>query len=245
MKCGGTNNKRGTNIKKGGTNMAHRMKFWHLRIGALPILLGVLAMGGLLLAAQAASAAIGGGNCMADRYFNATGGHLTCTANDVRIAKAGNIRGIDGNPLSSCVSGQTFSFIADFTVETTATARYDIGLYFATDGDLNKDGALSGTCDVNIITPKDPLTGLGSANFVQLDPAPDLCGDINTANNPQIVTVRVDNVMCQDSDGDGFLNLPNCTSWRQTGANDARRLASKAVSSITTRFAYIVLALGM
>jgi hypothetical protein len=100
------------------------------------------------LGAQSVSAQ----TCIEDRYFQATGGHLTRTANDVRIARASNIRDTSGNPLESCVSGQTFSFIADFTVQTTATARYDIGLYFATDGDPNHDGALAGQCSTNIIT---------------------------------------------------------------------------------------------
>lgn len=173
--------------------------------------------------AAPAFAAVGDGNCMEDRFFNVTRGHLTCTANDVRIARASNIRDVQGNPLSQCVSGQPFSFIADFTVQLTAQTRYDIGLYFATDGDSNHDGALTGTCDVNKITP---LAGtpvpLGSANYINLDSPPDSCGDItnDAVHDPQLVTMRVDNVLCQDTDADGYLNLPNCTSWRQPGSNE-------------------------
>lgn len=144
---------------------------------------------------------------------------LTCTANDVKVASARNIKGLDGQPLSQCVSGQVFSFLADFTVQLNAQARYDVGLYFATDGDPNKTGALTGTCDANIITPRNSASGLGSPNFIQLDPAPDTCGDIDSAHNPQIVTVRIDNALCVDTDGDGTLNLPNCTSWRTSGNN--------------------------
>jgi hypothetical protein len=182
------------------------MRFWNLLQELLPILFCVLAVGGLLLGAQPASAQ----TCIQDKF----GKSLQCTANDVRIAYADNIRDTSGNPLSQCISGNTFSFIADFHVTTTATSRYDIGLWFATDGDSNHDGARSGVCSVNIITPKNPNPPeLGSDNFVSLDG--DTCGDINTAHNPQVVTVRVDNVKCQDSDGDGLLNLPNCTSWSQ------------------------------
>jgi hypothetical protein len=147
--------------------------------------------------------------CIQDK----AGKSLVCTANDVRIAGAENVRDLQGQPLSTCISGQTFSFIADFRVLTGATARYDVGLFFATDGDSNHDGARSGVCSVNKLDPKDANTGLGSTNYVSLDS--DGCGDINTANNPQIDSVRVDNVVCQDSDGDGRLNLPNCTSWSQ------------------------------
>jgi hypothetical protein len=39
---------------------------------------------------------------------------LTCTANDVRIASAENIRDLKGNPLGQCSNGRVFSFIADF-----------------------------------------------------------------------------------------------------------------------------------
>ncbi len=139
---------------------------------------------------------------------------LTCTANDVRIASATNIRDVSGNPLTKCNVGETFSFIADFKVLLGAQARYDIGLYFATGG---QPSAIKGSCDASIITPRSGL--LGSANFTQLDGAPDTCGDIDAGHNPQLVGVQVDNVICQDTDGDGKLNLPNCTSWRQPGSN--------------------------
>jgi len=152
------------------------------------------------------------------------GRSLVCTANDVRVSYADNIRDVSGNPLSQCVRGSTFSFIADFHVRTTATSRYDIGLYFATDGDPNGNGARSGVCSANVI--RDRYLDLAAPNVVMLgsDVAAnldgDFCGDVNTANgwgqtNGQIVTVRVDNVACQDSDNDGKLNLPNCTSWSQ------------------------------
>lgn len=145
--------------------------------------------------------------------------NLTCSANDVKVASAGNIKGLDGQPLTQCVSGQVFSFIADFNVLLNAQARFDVGLYFATDGDPNKSGALTGTCDGNIISPVNAITGLGSPNFTQLDAGSDACGDIDSAHNPQIVTVRIDNALCIDTDGNGRLNLPNCTSWRTSGSN--------------------------
>ena len=166
---------------------------------------GAAALSCVLVAAGPASAQ----TCIQDK----AGKSLVCTANDVRIAGAENVRDLQGGPLETCINGQTFSFIADFRVLTGATARYDVGLFFATDGDPNHDGARSGGCSVNKLDPKNANTGLGSTNFVSLDG--DGCGDINTANNPQLDSVRVDNVVCQDTDGDGRLNLPNCTSWSQ------------------------------
>jgi len=169
--------------------------------------------------AQQSSAILPANNCMQDLWAQAGNSqNLQCTSNDVSIASASNIRDLNGKPLDKCDAGIPFSFIADFKVVLTAQTRYDLGLYFASDGDPNGDGALTGSCSESVIRPKDPLTGLGSANFVNLDPAPDTCGDITSAKNPQIVTVEVDNVMCKDS-GNGMLALPNCTSWREPGAN--------------------------
>jgi hypothetical protein len=199
--------------------MCKKKRKW-ARLGICSLFLGALALGGLLLGTQPASAQ----TCIQDQWTaHGNNQNLTCTSNDVRIASASNIRQTDGvTPLTQCVSGQTFSFIADFNVELTAQTRFDIGLYFATDGDSNSDGALTGTCSANIIRPKSQVAPfLGSANFVQVgEPAADTCGDIDSTHNPQVVTVQVNNVLCHDTDGDGKLNLPNCTSWRQPGSNE-------------------------
>src|SRR6185369_6190482 len=69
------------------------------------------------------------------------------------------------------------------------------------------------------LDPASPnVVTLGTAFDSNLDG--DTCRDITTAQGwgpptGKVVTVRVDNVLCQDSDGDGKLNLPNCTSWSQ------------------------------
>lgn len=195
----------------------------------LPGIVLVLACSSAETNHQTAQAIASGATCMQDVWQqHGNTQTLGCTANDVSIASATNIRALDGSPLAQCVKGQTFSFIADFNVSLTAQGRFDIGLYFATDGDANHDGALTGTCGANIIRPKDPLSGLGSIDFIQLDGAPDTCGDIDGAHNPQIVTVEVDNVLCQDSDADGKLNLPNCTSWRQPGSNEVCQSSNDA-----------------
>jgi hypothetical protein len=190
-----------------------KVKEGKFRVGAV---FGVAALGSVLIANQQVFAQ----SCIEEQAQRS----LVCTANDVRIAYADNIRDVLGTPLSQCVRGSTFSFIADFHVQTTATSRYDIGLYFATDGDPNGNGARSGVCSANVIRDRylDPAAPnavmLGSDVAANLDG--DFCRDINTANGwgltgGQVVTVRVDDVYCQDSDHDGKLNLPNCTSWSQ------------------------------
>src|SRR4030095_4006951 len=180
----------------------------------LTIILCMLALGGLMLTEQPASAQ----TCIQQGNKS-----LVCTANDIQVAFADNIRDTSGNALSQCISGQTFSFVADFHVTTPRTARYDIGLYFATDGDPNGDGARTGVCSANIITsphidPASPgLVTLGSADAVNKDG--DACRDVTTEAgwgkpNGKVVTVRVDNVVCE-AGSNGFLSLPNCTSWSQ------------------------------
>lgn len=131
--------------------------------------------------------------------------------------------------------GDTTSFAATFEVLLSAQERYDIGLYFAVDGDPNSNGALTGTCSISTLPETGPFTRPdgSSGNFVDLDttctgggcPQPgDLCGDIDNANNPIFYdlasTGNFISATCVDADNNGALDLPNCTSWRQKGANE-------------------------
>ena len=165
--------------------------------------------------------------CMQTNYTN----HgftqaLNCTANDVRVARATNITitaggechndSTTGQKVCTCIAGGNVTFTADYEVQLTAQTRYDVGVYFSTDGDSNGDGAYTGSCKlIDLDEENAPLT------FIQLDSAQgegDECGDINSANNPQIIHAPI-TVACQAGAG-GKLKLPNCTSWRQPGAND-------------------------
>jgi hypothetical protein len=199
--------------------MAHRTKFRHLRTGLLPILFGVLSAGGLLLGAQPAAAV---DNCIQD-VWKAHGNtqNLTCTANDVRIAGATNIvitsggscTGTPPNQVCTCNSPGNVTFTADYTVVLGAQTRYDIGLYFGTDGDPNNNGALTGQCQAAIITASEEVP---PSTFAQLDG--DVCGDIDQAHNPQLLNISL-TVPCVGDPVTGKLKLPNCTSWRQPGSN--------------------------
>jgi hypothetical protein len=186
----------------------------------------------LSLRASPASAA---GNCLQDEYSLVAGQTVNCNAKDVKIAFAANPRDAKGANVPHCVQGSTFSFIADFTVVTTASARENIGLYMATAGQVS---ALGGTCTDNIISPlHDPGANgvsscsntvgatqcLGTSQYKELDASPDNCGDISTANNNQVITVAVNDVKCEPPPGCDpskqacNLVLPNCTSWQQPG----------------------------
>ena len=100
--------------------------------------------------------------CMDEAF----GGGLGCTANDIKITTAVNITILD----DGCqYIGDTVQFSANFVVESTAD-RFDIGLWFATDGDPNADGAMTGQCTV--ATPYYNSDG-------------DFCGDLADGFNPQ------------------------------------------------------------
>ena len=152
--------------------------------------------------------------CMED----AAGFSLGCTANDIQIADAINIDILDDG---CAYPGDTVTFTADFEVLLTAQARHDIGIWFAEDGDPNGDGALTGSCSVGTpaYAPDPPWFDLdGMAD----DPdglIQDTCGDIDDGHNPLFPSITL-TVVCLDEDANGRLDLPNCTSWRQPGANE-------------------------
>ena len=173
------------------------------------------------------------GNC-AQEEFAAAGNSqsLGCTANDVRVAKAVNIRNLDGSTRATCIAGEHFSFIADFEIITSSnSSRSNIGLYF------NKAGgssALTGTCADNIIPPNHTCPGTGgtSGNAVitcgsdvyrELDPSPDNCGDTSSSDagafgaGSEKVTIEVTDMLCQAGAGTNKVVLPNCTTWQVPG----------------------------
>jgi hypothetical protein len=177
-----------------------------------------LIIASLLLLLNALPAAASTPSCLQDVYGSKK---LNCTAGDVTVSFADNIRGLDGKSLSSCNPGSTFSFIADFHVITTATSRENVGIYFQTAGASN---ALKGTCSDNIVgdlhaCPNGPSVTCGSPTYHEADPAPDNCGDTTSAH-PEVITIEVDDVKCQAAAGTNppQVALPFCTSWQQNTA---------------------------
>lgn len=223
------------------------------------------AMVAVLLLLLRASPASAGQRCLQSE-FAFSGAHQTlgCTANDVRVAKAINIRNpTTGATLSTCFGGTRFSFLADFLVVTSSTSsRSNVGLYM----NLQDESALTATdssCADNILSPKGgpgtpyashfctDSSGVlcGSSHYDELDPqvdskgnpTPDNCGD-STSGDPtvcldansnvvscpapangstftaaQIVTIEINDFLCQAPTGQTSLVLPNCTSWQIPG----------------------------
>jgi len=157
-------------------------------------------------------------------------GDLNCNANDIQVAGVADKDGMPGvpdieilDPDGGCAfPGDTVTFIATFDVITTAKRRHDVGIYWAVDGDPNMDGALTGQCAITVMpfTPDQPWLDLDGKDDDPNGLIQDTCGDIDKpGHNPLNPTITL-TTKCIDPDGDGLLNLPNCTSWRQFGANE-------------------------
>jgi hypothetical protein len=150
-----------------------------------------------LAMAAPAGAIITGGGCLADVF-----GSQNCTANDVTFVVVGLGVQDDG-----CVGpSDTVSIFLQGTVRnTTANQRYDIGLWIATDGDPNGDGANTGVCardrlfplatqnnltcgsgatQMDLLRQFDnyaPFDGIDNGPYLNLDG--DSCGDLNAVGN--------------------------------------------------------------
>jgi Domain of unknown function DUF11 len=193
-------------------------------------LTGLILVGGaLLFVPQAASAQNG---CIQDVWKAA--GHnqnLQCTANDVGLSLAdnANINIISGGScqiengvrVCRCNEGDTVVFTALFEMDLTAQTRYDVGFYIASDGDPNNDGAITGQCTATASFENNTV------NFVNLDAAPDVCGEIVSGqNDPLLVNAQV-TAPCVAGPS-GTLQLDWATTWRQPGDNGLCRSAADA-----------------
>jgi uncharacterized repeat protein (TIGR01451 family) len=131
---------------------------------------------------------------------------LNCTANDVTLSSPAI------TVIENCqFPGDTaiLQVLADVT--GTAQTRYDVGVWVSVDGDPNGDGSETGICSV-VSIPNDILDTNGAS--VNIDG--DNCGDVaNTGNLTDInqADLGTFSVLCNDSDGDGQLNLPLIISW--------------------------------
>lgn len=131
---------------------------------------------------------------------------LNCTASDIKIARA-----IDVSP-KSCVKGSRIPVLRGrFQVDVTANIRYDAGFFFRLDGgaDARGDGAMAtGQCSLSAL---DPSLNLSPLQNPSLNLDGDSCGDLRAGS--YMVDFEIPEVLCDDTDGNGKLNLPNCTSW--------------------------------
>jgi len=188
------------------------------------------------LLAIPAAALIQGGGCVND----VSGLNNNCTANDLTFVAVGLGVQDDG-----CVStsDDVSIFLRAQIANTTAQTRYDVGMYFATDGDPNADGAESGICSREILKPASSVIGaadcppldLNSGVGPFLNEDGDTCSDLLAESNPlnctlqgrtdaQGKTLRDAAIMdfteaitfpCRDVEitPSGFVNIPLCSTW--------------------------------
>ncbi|MBN7796506.1 hypothetical protein [Parahaliea mediterranea] len=158
----------------------------------------------LLAASALAPYSLTGGAQEACLNDEAQFNNAVCTANDVRISR---IDVLDG-PVE-CIEGADVSINSMVAVlEGGAKERYDIGIYFATDGGDAK-ASMSGQNDGCI---RDFLTPLGDGDGAFDDLDGDSCGDI-TQGTTEMKQLDAVNLTCTDSDDNGFLDVGSCLSW--------------------------------
>lgn len=143
----------------------------------------------------------GEGYCMQKAFGTPVTGKnaLNCTANDIRLAR------VLESETDFCVEGAEFELKnAKFAIAVNASIRYDAAFFFSQDGTNARGQGINatGSCAVLTAVP-------GSTPFEQLDG--DNVGDIRQGSYEAIWSVP--GIMCADTDNDGFVNLPNCTSW--------------------------------
>jgi hypothetical protein len=174
------------------------------RLGICSLFLGALVLGLVLIGAERASAdAVGPGNYCVQSNLGVS--KLNCTANDTKLAGVKEVDGVPQISPTECTKGETFSLTGTFLLQTNATARYDIGITFSSDGDPNGDGARTGQCSRVNLPAGSPALNLDG----------DACGDITSALGQVEVQVTGLQVKCEDTDGDGFVNLPYIIGWAQ------------------------------
>lgn len=125
--------------------------------------------------------------------------NAVCTAKDVKIAE---INVVEGPGI--CAEGSTVVIPElEAVLQGTAKERYDIGIFIASDGGDAKmslseknDG-----CYHDILEP---------GKFADLDK--DACGDIRQRQRVTKTLTDVE-VLCQDTDDDGYLDVGTCLSW--------------------------------
>jgi len=172
-------------------------------------LAGFCALMAIFAFSPAVSALITSGGCVDD----VSGTSNVCTANDVTFVAIGL-----GTQQDGCVNaGDTLDILLGGTVaNTTAQSRYDIGLYVAVDGDPNGDGAQSGICAREILTP------VGVQGVLTCNPAtPNALDLLRLRDDYAPLDGLPDNGYYLNVDGDtcGDLNA-SATSNQTTGCDE-------------------------
>jgi hypothetical protein len=134
-----------------------------------------------------------------------------CTANDLEV----QLVTVDGP--SGCTEGEqvaaTVSFIisrnANFLAQRAAKERTSIGFFIGENGEPVIEGA---SCTFSSLVPLAPPLDLAGGSGGYRDLNGDACGDID-ADDVTVHRVTTDQLLCEDSDGDGRLDIDLAVTW--------------------------------
>jgi hypothetical protein len=169
-------------------------------LGLRPILAAVATA--LLCTTAPVSASVSGAACPADIQGD------SCVANDLQPTGTEVISGP-----TACTEGETISATVrvHFQNGGGANARYSVGFFVGEGGEPAVGGA---SCTFDSLqpigTPPNPLGG----PYAELNG--DACGDIDKAQPTYKDLVLVD-LLCQDKDGDGNVDVSYVLSWVNNG----------------------------
>ncbi len=161
--------------------------------------------------------------CLVERYNAAKPASetsLNCTANDVQLAQYELLSGP-----TSCIEGEEITVTLKGEFVSTASERYDVGVFIATDG--GDPNTLGGTCYNDYLHPVsiekntdlDLSSGLGPFyNGEIAETQLDFCGDIQQGQNAFFRTAQI-TIKCQDSNNDGNADVNSCTVWSNSSSD--------------------------
>jgi hypothetical protein len=172
-------------------------------IWRLVAILGVVLLGLLGGTQFAAAEGIVGSACMNTK---------PCTANDVKIKTL--IVMNDPVCLPDAQKNNELYADVDFVAEilTSATARYDVGLWIALDGGSANTGP-DNQCYHGILRPLETIEDFTTSGpFRNLDG--DYCGDALQNDGLIYQTLQTLHIKCTDTSGTGLMQtISTCTSW--------------------------------
>lgn len=166
-------------------------------LGLRVLLIGTLLVPGVGALAQSCPTAPGQGNL--------------CTAKDFTVTSA-----IVSGP-TECTNGETISVRVRVGLTSTANQRYDIGIFTGDNGEPVFGGA---SCSLDALVPLEPPfdADSGVGGYRNLDG--DACGDVSEPDGEVFKDVQLDNVLCQDNDGDGQVDISGIVTWSSNASQD-------------------------
>lgn len=165
-------------------------------------LLSIVATASLLCTALPVHASISGATCPAQIDPN------DCVANDLQPTGTEVVKGP-----TACTEGDRFSATVRFQFQNGggANTRYNVGFYVGEGGESAIGGA---SCTFDSLQPiGSPPNPLGGP-YAEVNG--DQCGDIQKAE-PTYKDIVIDDVLCEDKDGDGNVDFSYVLTWTNNG----------------------------